>query len=307
MSGDDSPAPAGKQRVQDRPRERRTLFGIGAAARLVDEHQRARRGAFQNLFDMHDMRRERGEVLFDGLAVSDVAPHAVEYGKARSLRRGHEQTARRHQAEQPAHFERDRLAARIRARNEQEFIPFPHRERDGHGGVPIEQRVPAFEDFHNAVSVQNGLDAFQPIPVLRAGIEAVRLGKHFRIAFEFGAHSAHRAGKLGKNALDLFALVQHERTQFVVHFQHFLGFDEHRRAALRAVVDKPADTALIFRLDGNDVSVSAHRDDALLQIFALFAAEIALQAGADTLAQKADLRTERIQPFARVVGKFVFV
>ena len=97
-------------------------------------------------------------------------------------------------------------------------------------------------------------------------------------------HAPDRAGEIGENALDLLTLVQHETAQLVVHLQHFLRLDEHRRAALGTVVNEALDAALVFRLDGNDEPVPAYGDNAVLQVLLLLAGKIPLQAGADALA-----------------------
>ena len=67
------------------------------------------------------------------------------------------------------------------------------------------------------------------------------------------------------------------------------------------------DAALVFRLDGNDESIPTDGDDAVLQILLLLAGKIPLQTGADALAQLSDLRTQRKELFARMVGELVLV
>ena len=124
------------------------------------------------------MRGEGGKIFFDGLAVAHIAPDVVKDGKPRPLRRGHEQPARRHQAEQPAHLERDRLAARIGAADEQKSIFPAHRERDGHRLFGIQKRVTSLQNFDHAARIERGLDALDGIGVLCTRIEAVRLGEH---------------------------------------------------------------------------------------------------------------------------------
>ena len=256
---------------------------------------------------MHDVRGEGGQVFLNGLAVADVAPHAVEHGKARPLCRRHEQSASRHQAKESAHLERDRLAARIGAADEQESVFLPQRQRDGNGSFLIEQRVPALDDLQNTFSAHVGLYSVQTIAIFGARIEGVRLRKSIHVRDKRAAKPSDGMRELGKNMGDFLLFVQHQGAQFVVHLEHFLRLDEYGRTALRTVVHEAAHAAFIFRLDGDDKPIAAHGDDAVLQKFALLTRKIALQAGADTLPELSDLGTQGKEFFAGVIGKLVLV
>ena len=165
----------------------------------------------------------------------------------------------------------------------------------------------ALDDLKQPAPVQIGSDGVHAVAVFGTGKESIRDRKGINVRGERAAHAPDGVRKFGKDAGDLLLFVQHEGAQLVVHFQHFLRLDEHRRAACGTVMHKSLDAALIFRLDGNDKAVPAHGDDAVLQIFPLFAGQIALQPRADALAELADLRAQGKERFARMVGKFVFV
>ena len=60
------------QPLEDRLRQRSSLCGIGSCPCLVDEHERAVVGFLQHPRDGCEMRRERREVLLNGLAVAEV-------------------------------------------------------------------------------------------------------------------------------------------------------------------------------------------------------------------------------------------
>ena len=143
------------------------------------------------------MRGKRRKIFFDGLAVAHVAKDLIEDGQARSFCGRHKEPARRHQAKEPAHFERHRLAARVRAADEEEPVVLPHRDGDGHGALWIEQRMPPLDDMHGALPVEDGPHALQTVPVFGAGVEAVHFRKDVRIPLQRLAVRPDAVGKLG--------------------------------------------------------------------------------------------------------------
>jgi hypothetical protein len=72
-------------------RERAALRGVGAAADLVDQHQRARVGASSDLAQVLQVRGEGGEARLDRLLVADVGEDVAEQRqpRARPDRRDH--------------------------------------------------------------------------------------------------------------------------------------------------------------------------------------------------------------------------
>ena len=209
------------------------------------------------------MGRKGGKAFLDTLRVANVAVYLVEHGK-RCPFRGHEQAAHRHHTKQPDHFERDRFTARIRSADEQETIVFSKRQTDGYDLFPIDERMSAHLDGNDAVAVDFGVYATELICIFRACVRAVYLLQKSDIFRQLVADKTRATRKLAQNTLYFFLFVYRQRTEFIVHFQHFFWLDEKGRAACRAVVDKTFDIAFIFRTDGQDVSVVAHRYDAVL-------------------------------------------
>ena len=75
--GDDQRA-ALAEVIDDRRRQRAPFVRIGAAARLVEQHQRRQGERLVHRHDVGDVRRERAEALGDRLLVADVGEHAVQ-------------------------------------------------------------------------------------------------------------------------------------------------------------------------------------------------------------------------------------
>ena len=115
MRRHDAAAAAAQQFGQDRLCQRLPLVGVRSAAELVDEREALRVGAGKNADNIADMGGERRQILLDRLRVADIAEDRRKDGNFRPLGSRQKQAAARHHAEQPAHFQRDRLAARIRA------------------------------------------------------------------------------------------------------------------------------------------------------------------------------------------------
>ena len=62
--------------IDDRHRERAAFDGIGAGARLVEQHQRRQRERLVHRDDVGDVRRERAQARGDRLLVADVGEDA---------------------------------------------------------------------------------------------------------------------------------------------------------------------------------------------------------------------------------------
>ena len=116
-------APAFRNASSRAHAQRAAFFGIGGAAQFVDQHQRIRRGAFQHGFHRKDVRGKRAEAFLNRLVIADVGQHLVEQREL-GFGGGHRQPGVRHQREQADGLQCDRLAAGIRAADEQCALGF---------------------------------------------------------------------------------------------------------------------------------------------------------------------------------------
>ena len=126
------------------------------------------------------MRGKGGKAFLDALCVAHVAVNLPEYGNLRALS-GDKQTAHRHQAKESHHFQRHRLAARVRTADEQKTIVFAERKRNRDDLLFVYQRVTSPIDRHDALIVDLGLDAGELVGVLRPRVISIDFRKHLYI------------------------------------------------------------------------------------------------------------------------------
>mmetsp|Transcript_20365 Transcript_20365/g.46192 ORF Transcript_20365/g.46192 Transcript_20365/m.46192 type:complete len:376 (-) Transcript_20365:394-1521(-) len=118
MGGDGHPRPCLQQLLQERLRDGHALFGIGAAAHLVHEHQAAASAAAEDLPAHQHVSRKRAQVPVHALHVPDVRQDVEEvHPCARLGGDGHPVPC--HQRQQPQELQHHRLAARIGSREDQ--------------------------------------------------------------------------------------------------------------------------------------------------------------------------------------------
>ncbi len=86
-----------------------------AAADLVEQYERSRSSALQNVAQHGDVGGEGGEARGDGLTVSDVRKHAREHREGRLRADRRDDAALRHEAQQPHSLDQYRLATGVRA------------------------------------------------------------------------------------------------------------------------------------------------------------------------------------------------
>ena len=197
MRGDDTAAAEFEQLGKDRFCQRLPLFGIGAAAQFVDQHEAARIRTLGDLDHIFDMRGKGGKVLLDALRISDIGKNIRKDGHFAPLRRGDKDAAARHHAEEAAHFERNRLAARIGPRNQQKAIFAAERYGHGHRRFRIEQRMAALYDVDRARCAQSGTDAFVFIGIFRLCERTIDLGQAAHIFRKLWRHAPHSARQRG--------------------------------------------------------------------------------------------------------------
>ena len=181
MSGHHARAPRFQKIGNDGFGKRLSFVGIGAAAQFIDEHQAVSVGFADNFHDIGDVRRKGGKIFLNALRIAHVAVNFFEYGDFRAFC-GNEKATHRHQAEQPYHFQRHRLAARIRTADQQKPVIFAERKADGHHFFSVDQRVPALIEGNDSPVVDFGAYAGELITILRPGITAVELFQHFDVS-----------------------------------------------------------------------------------------------------------------------------
>ena len=119
VRGDEGGDAAFEQVREDGTRQRRTFLWIGASAEFVQDDQGAAVGLLQDVDDVGDVAGEGGEGLLDGLLVADVGVDGLEAGQLRAGLGRDVQPGLSHQRQQANGLERDGLAARVGAGDDQ--------------------------------------------------------------------------------------------------------------------------------------------------------------------------------------------
>ena len=169
---DDDARPSVEQRLEERGAERRALDRIGARAELVEEDERPGPGDVEDLPHLADERRERREVLGQALLVADHRQHLVRERHPAPGGGGNVAPGLGHQDQEARRFERDGLAARVRAAQDQAgpIGRHPEVDRDDlararRGAPPLgdQQRMPGRAEIEIAAGVHLGLGRVEPL------------------------------------------------------------------------------------------------------------------------------------------------
>ena len=83
MGGREGDCPPPRERLERRRGQRPSLGWIGAAANLVEQHERACACASEDLAQHSDVRRKRRQAGRDRLAIADVGEDFAEDGQRR--------------------------------------------------------------------------------------------------------------------------------------------------------------------------------------------------------------------------------
>ena len=111
--------PAVEEDLEERGPQRGALGGVGSGAQLVEEDERSRPGHREDLPHLADERGEGREVLGEALLVPDHRQHPIRKRDPAAGRCGHVAPRLGHEDQKAAGLERDRLAARVRAAQDQ--------------------------------------------------------------------------------------------------------------------------------------------------------------------------------------------
>ena len=307
--GDDQRATI-REHFEDRPRQRRALVGIGARAELIEQDERALIGLGEHLADLLDERGERREVLGDRLIVADDGEDPFEHRHARALRRGDVAAGLRHQREQRERFERDRLAAGVRAGDEQQRSIGRQLEIHRHdlaGRIaPLlreQQRVARGLEIHATVTIDGRPRGLHALGQMRTREDPVERTQRLDERRQRLALSAHGVGQLGEDAGRFLLLVALEGDEVVVRLDHRFRLDEQRLAALRAVVHDAAQSAAGFRAQREHVAPVAHRHEAIGEHAVALRLQQSLEICDETPASLTELPTQLAEPRAGAIGQ----
>jgi len=108
-----------RQPFEHRLRQRSALVRVRASARLVDQDERIVAPRLQHVPQVRDVRAKGRQVVLNRLLVANVRHNPVEQRKRGVRRHRQGQTVGEHQRKQPDGLHRDRLSARVGARDDE--------------------------------------------------------------------------------------------------------------------------------------------------------------------------------------------
>lgn len=216
------------------------------------------------------MRHVRGkgrEALLDALLVADVGVDVRVDGDD-GVRRRRQIAARL--GEQHHHAERlhaDRLAARVRAGDEQHAVVLADADVYRHDFVLRDEGMARLAKVRAALAVELRAVCLHHLREARLGEGEVEVAEDAAVLGERPAVLVDLGGQVAQDALDLLLLGERQLLDVVVELDDGHRLDEERRARGRLVVDDAREARAVLLLDGDDVALVAHGDDGVLEEF----------------------------------------
>ena len=149
--------------LQNGDGKRRTLHGVGARAKLIDENQCARLRTRQNAHDIDHVGGEGGEGLLDALLVPDIRPYSGEDTHAGIPPCGNVQTGLEHHGKQTQCFQSHGLAARVGSRDDHGIKVHPERHVHGNHRFRVEQRMTRPMQIDHGMILEHGRDGVHAV------------------------------------------------------------------------------------------------------------------------------------------------
>ena len=202
------------------------------------------------------------------LLVTDIAVNAVKHGYIRLFCR-HVKSAHCHYREKTDEFERNGFSARIRTGYKQHFVLFFELQGHGNDFVPVDKRVSTASNANIALIVERRSNRLILPCKLRFCKYHIEIDD-ILIRPRYIVRASHnRRREIAQNTLDFKLLVDEFHFEFVVEFHNLHRLYKKRRSRSGLIVYQPRDRAFEVAFERNDVSIPAHRNDTVLQIFGI--------------------------------------
>ena len=122
--------------------QRSTLGRVRTGTQLIQQDQRVRHGQLQNAGDFFHVARECGKALLNTLLIANVHKELIKNTDLAPLISRDKEAALRHGTQKACCFQRDRLAARIGAGNDERIILLTQRNVHRDTFFRVNERVP---------------------------------------------------------------------------------------------------------------------------------------------------------------------
>ena len=255
-----------EQALEDGHGERRALLRVRAGAELVDEHEVFGARFREDRDDMRHVRGKCGKALLDALLVADVGVDVVVDRDLGALRHGQEAAALRHEHHEAERLHADRLAARVRARDEQHGKARAELDVDGHDIFVRDQRMARGEQPRLAAVRQLRLRRLHALREPRFRKGKIDLRQYVGIRRQRRAFLLHLERQALEDARDFALLGQRQLLHVVAGLDDGHRLDEERRARRGLVVHDAGEKAAVLGLDRQHVALVADRHDGILEM-----------------------------------------
>ena len=212
------------------------------------------------------------------------------------------QAARRHEAEQTEGFERNRLAAGVRAGDHKGVVLAADSDVDGDRLVLVEQRMAGAEQTDAAAAFeQHRRGRVHCKGQLRAGENEVQFGQRIVVLLDGTLVHRHLSGERGKDSFDFGLLAALKDLDLVVDLDDLLRLDKDGRAGGRGIVHESGNVAAVLGLDRDNEAAVSLGDDGFLKVLGALAGNQAIERFADAAGDAAQLAADGKQLGGRAV------
>ena len=212
--------------IEDGDSQRRSLCGIGPCPQLVKQAEALPVDAAENIHDRRHVGGEGRQALLDTLLIADIGKYLPEQGQLAAVARGNMKSGHSHKLEKADSLERDSLAARVGAGDDDHIIVCAQFQIDGNHFFGINQRMAAIQDIDVIFIVENRTDGILVHGQTCARKNKIQLGHIFCVVLQFHEMIARLFGEGCQNLLNLFFLLQGKFPQLIVEGDDSGGLDE---------------------------------------------------------------------------------
>ena len=283
-------------------RQSRTLNRVGTRTQFVEQHEVALPAAVHDGHDGLHVRGERGQALLDALLVTDIGVNMLKQADFRLLVRRDMQAAGSHERQQTEGFERNRLAAGVRAGDDERVVIITDGDVDRHGLVLIEQRMARAKQLAAAAVLnkhrRTGVHVERQLGTRK---DEVQRGQRIVVLLDGALVHGHARRQLREDAFDLIFLSAFEHLNLVVDFHDLLRLDEHGRTGGRSIMHQTGHIAAVLYLDRHNEAAVSLGDDILLQVLGALTGNHAVERFAHLAGHAAQLTADAQQLGRRTV------
>ncbi len=204
-----------KQPAQNSLSQRRAFGRVSARAKLVKEHKVVFAHRFHDGDNIGHVRGEGGQGLLDGLLIADIGKDILKHGKLRAQCAGDMKAGLRHQRQQADGLERDGLAARIGAGDDERRKVLAQHQVAWNDLVPVNQRMAHPNEAKAPLPIQLGRNGLHLAGQAALGKHKVQMGENDDVLLDEPRIVTDLRGQRRQDALDFIALLGRPFTNLV--------------------------------------------------------------------------------------------